>query len=195
MAHGIFEWSLRNGQRPTREFLHMRMALEWSVRSMCSQVDRKVGAVITSNDMRRVLSFGYNGPGRDMPNDYCATWRRQNASTIEYSKEVGKPTTVALFNSDGSLLSKCPCLHAEDNAISFVDSTIPDKRLFVTMQPCLICAQRIMNANIRHVYFLTDYRDQAGIEVLDKAKIAVYRFDLTGRYSKVTWSSTLKPTD
>lgn len=155
--------------RPSRESIHMRTAIEWGRRSMCSLPDRQIGAIITSYDMRRILAIGYNGPGRDMPDNFCKTWRDDHEQ---------KPVpTLILPGNLGTSLSRCPCLHAEDNAIAFVDSTIPDKRLFVSMQPCLVCAQRIMNANIRHVYFKDEYRDSSGVMALMEAKIKVYRFE------------------
>lgn len=166
-------------QRPTREFIHMETAYAWAGRSMCSQKNRKVGAVITSYDMRRILSFGYNGPGRDLPDNFCQTWRDSH-------EQKPIPNIILPAGFESSVNSKCPCLHAEDNAIAFVDSTVPDKRLFVTMQPCLMCAQRIMNANIRHVYFHQNYRDVNGLDLMRQARIAVYRFSDTGRFSKVT---------
>jgi deoxycytidylate deaminase len=163
--------------RPSRETIHMQSALAWGRRSMCSQPNRQIGAIITSFDMRRVLAIGYNGPGRDMPDNFCQSWRIEQTKLrpvqISEDEVVAMPGPVVC---DGTV-SSCPCLHAEDNAIAFVDSTVPDKRLFVSMQPCLICAQRIMNANIRHVYFKDEYRDCSGIQALQEAKIKVYRFE------------------
>lgn len=146
--------------RPTREQLHMETAFSWSARSTCSLPDRQCGAVITTGDLRQILSFGYNGPGKRLPNNFCQTWR--NSAT------------------DGPIetVSRCPCLHAEDNAIAFVDGSIPGKSIFITMSPCLICAQRIVNANITRVYFQDVYRDLEPVELLLAATIECYKMKL-----------------
>lgn len=142
----------------------MRTALMWAERSMCSLPDRKIGAVITTPDLRRILSFGYNGPGKGLPNNFCETYRKH--------EDVG-------FGS-----SRCPCLHAEDNAIAGVDSTIPNKTLFVTMAPCVICAQRIANANIDRVFYLKSYRDEQGLMILVSCGIEFHQMNVDSVLSR-----------
>lgn len=127
--------------RTSREAIHMQTALMWSSRSLCSRL--KVGAVITTPDMRRVLSIGYNGPARGLPHDRCQS------------------------NKPGA----CGCLHAEDNAIAQVDSTVPDKILFVTHQPCEQCAQRIIQAGISKVFYSMTYRSDVGATLLNSVGI------------------------
>lgn len=127
--------------RPTRESLHMLTALMWSQRSLCKRLH--VGSVITSADMRQVLAIGYNGPGKGLPHDRCR----------------------------GEQPGACGCVHSEANAIAAVDSTIPNKLLFVSHQPCETCAQLVMNAGIRAVYYWTTYRDDTGANLLRSADI------------------------
>ncbi|KKL98133.1 hypothetical protein LCGC14_1827500 [marine sediment metagenome] len=121
--------------RPTRELIHMSTAGIWAKRSLCTR--GQAGTVITTEDMRRVLSIGYNGPAKGLPHDRC-------------NGEKGK----------------CGCLHAEDNAIAALDSTITKKSLFTTMSPCVMCAQRIIQAGIGRVYFWEQYRTHEGLSVL-----------------------------
>lgn len=141
--------------RVDREKLHMLTALFWSTRSLCSQPNRQVGAIITSSDLRHVYSFGYNGPARHLPHDFCSQWKVANDA-----------------NPDN--LSRCPCLHAECNAISALRG-IPtslgdsDLAMFVTLQPCLMCAQQMVNAGIRRVYYSNPYPDKRGLEVLSSS--------------------------
>jgi deoxycytidylate deaminase len=137
--------------RLQRETIHMAAAIMWAHRSQCSS-GIKVGAVITTPDLKRVLSVGYNGPAAGLPDDYCAQ-------------------QVALGKTAG--VSRCTCLHAEDNAIANVDSTIPNKTLFVTMQPCEICAQRIKNAGITLVWYWKQYRNDAGLVLLRRLGVKV----------------------
>ncbi len=126
--------------RPSRESLHMATAFLWASRSEDPRL--KVGAVVTTHDMRRVLSVGYNGLAKGRSSD-------------------------EIRNTPGD----SGCLHAEDNAIAMCDSTIPDKRMFVTHQPCEMCAQRIINAGFSHVYWNQFYRDQTGHSLLIDATI------------------------
>ena len=91
-------------KRPTKEELHMRTALLWAQRATCKQENRKIGCVITNADMDRVLALSYNGTPTAMPNDSCR-----------------------------DIKGDCGCIHAEQNAIARVDSTIANKIMFVTM--------------------------------------------------------------
>jgi len=97
----------------------------------------KVGCVITTPDMRQILAFGYNGPAKGLSDHSC-------------TGEEGK----------------CGCLHAEDNACIQVDARVMGKRAFVTVAPCFMCAQRLINAGVEQVYYSEAYRDTLGLEVL-----------------------------
>jgi len=129
-------------ERPSRELLHMMTAVHWSLRSVCKRPGGQVGCVITSGDLRRILSFGYNGPAKGLDNNYCR-------------------------NKTGA----CGCLHAEDNAITFLRDPDQDPILFSTCAPCENCAQRIVQAGISKVYFLRPYRDTIGLNVLDQCRV------------------------
>ena len=45
-------------ERPSREEIHMKTAIMWGQRSTCKRPNRKIGCVITSEDMTRILSIG-----------------------------------------------------------------------------------------------------------------------------------------
>lgn len=49
--------------------------------------------------------------------------------------------------------------------------------MFVTMQPCFRCANRIYQAGIKKVYFLEEYRDLSGIMMLLNAGVQVYQVE------------------
>lgn len=132
--------------RPTRQVLHMLTAFMWAQRSEDPRL--KVGAVITSYDLRRILSFGYNGLAKGLDPEYIGTTPGESG-----------------------------CLHAEDNALTFCDSTIPDKRLFVTHAPCVMCTQRIINAGFYGVTYCLPYRDPRGLKLLNGAGIEVLQMD------------------
>lgn len=107
----------------------------------------KVGAVITSDDNTRVLSLGYNG-------DY------QGGTNIIESEEPGKSGFI----------------HAEVNAIIKMDYHANcEKKLFVTLSPCLDCAKLIINSGIKQVIYLEDYRDDSGIKILKSNGVTVVK--------------------
>ena len=108
----------------------------------------KVGAVVTTWDMRRVLAIGYNGPARGLPPEYIRDTPGDSG-----------------------------CLHAEDNAICALDSTILTTIMFVTNLPCEMCAQRIVQAGIVKVVYLRDYRVRTGLEVLQKCGVQIVKMN------------------
>lgn len=130
--------------RPTKTELHMRTAFLWARRATCKQPNRKIGCVITNNDMNCILAISYNGPPKAMSNDACR-----------------------------NISGDCGCVHAEENAIARVDNTTEDKILFITMEPCERCANLIAQAKIWKVYYNADYRHHKGIERLRDCGIIV----------------------
>jgi dCMP deaminase len=132
--------------RPAFEQIFMALALRLSERSTCSRL--QVGCVITSADFRKVISIGYNGgaAGLDETHD-CA------------SLESGK----------------CLHLHAEENAI--INCDVPrgtPKIVFSTNLPCPMCCRRLINlGHVRTLYYLRGYRDDGGVELLEKTGVGV----------------------
>ncbi|KKL49244.1 hypothetical protein LCGC14_2317430 [marine sediment metagenome] len=135
-----------HSERPTREQIHMNTAFLWSQRATCKLPDRKIGCIITTEDMNRILSIGYNGSPTVMPNDTCR-----------------------------NITGGCGCLHAEQNAVAMVDGTIPHKVMFITMEPCESCANLIAQSNIDKLYYCDEYRNHEGLMRLDSCHIEITR--------------------
>ncbi len=135
-----------DNDRPTKEKLHMQTAFLWAQRATCKQSNRKIGCVITTENLNRILSIGYNGSPTAMSNDSCR-----------------------------NIKGDCGCLHAEQNAIAMVDGTILHKVLFVTMNPCESCANLIVQSNIDVVYYSNPYRNIQGIDRLRDCNVKVLR--------------------
>jgi len=104
------------------------------------------GCVITSEDMTQIYGFGYNGTARGFPNDDC-------------TGEQGA----------------CGCLHSEQNALIKVRVNDPRKVVFVTGQPCMMCAKLIINSGASKVYYRSAYRSEEGLELIKRAGIEVER--------------------
>jgi dCMP deaminase len=114
----------------------------------------QVGAVIVKDDT--VISYGYNG----MP----AGWDNNCEDEV--------------YQQDGTagLKTKLEVLHAESNSIAKLAKSTNsglDADIFITHAPCLDCAKLIYQSGIRRVYFGQAYRDNAGIEFLEKSGIKV----------------------
>lgn len=143
-------------QRISREALNIQIAGLLSRRGTCKRL--QVGAVITFNN--KIVGTGYNGP----------------AKTEEHCNDF-------MCNKD------IPCrraVHAEINALN--SSKLDDVLgwnydgqliLYCTHQPCLGCAIQL-ESYIKTVYYLNEYRDKAGIELLKSKGINVIRIDLNG---------------
>jgi dCMP deaminase len=114
----------------------------------------QVGAVVVKDN--RIISIGYNG----MP----AGWTNDCEEVIQLSDD-----TVELKTKD-------EVIHAEANAILKLardGESGNGSSLFCTHAPCIHCAKLIHGAGIEHVYFRDSYRDETGIDFLEKCKIRV----------------------
>lgn len=134
-------------ERPTLREVFGRFSQLVALRSTCTRL--QVGSVITSADFTRVLSIGYNGNARGLPN----TCDREEAGN-------------------------CGCIHSEINALLKLDYTEPHKIMFITDSPCAACAKAIINAGIDKVYYLREYRIRDGLDLLRQAGIESERLEL-----------------
>jgi dCMP deaminase len=75
-------------------------------------------------------------------------------------------------------------LHAEQNAIiqgALHGVDVSRSTLYVTHQPCLICAKMIINAGIERVVYAGDYPDGIAHGFLKDAGVQLCRFEEEGR--------------
>ncbi len=103
----------------------------------------QVGSVVVTEDNTQVLAVGYNGNYSGGPNEV----------------ESEKPGQSGM-------------LHAEINALLKMDYNNPkNKKLYLTLSPCRMCAKAIVNAGISEVIFKEEYRDLSSLEILTHANI------------------------
>lgn len=127
---------------------YLRMAQIWSENSYCTR--RQVGALIVKNKM--IISDGYNGT----------------------------PSGFENICEDEDGLTKSYVLHAEANAITKIarsGNNSDGATLYVTDAPCIECAKLIIQAGIKRVLFIRDYRLQEGIDLLRRAGIEVQQIE------------------
>ena len=130
-------------ERISRENMFMQIADTVSKRSECTR--KHVGAVLTLSN--RIIAIGYNGVLPNTP------------------PEEG-------LDSDGN--SKT--IHAEANIIAFcARHGIPTEgtTIYVTLQPCMKCAELLVQAGIKNVFYSEDYRCTDGLILLRRNGIEV----------------------
>ena len=121
---------------------YLRMARIWAENSYC--VRRQVGALIVKDKM--IISDGYNGTPSGFEN-IC-------------EDDMGK--------------TKPYVLHAEANAITKVAKSANNcdgSTLYITAAPCIECSKLIIQAGIKRVVYLDDYRSEDGLKLLRRVGI------------------------
>ena len=132
--------------RPSWHNIWMEFATNIAKRSYDPR--NQVGAVIVTEDNSQVLAVGYNG------------------------NYAGGPNEV-----ESDVPGESGMLHAEINALLKMDYNNPkNKKLYLTLSPCRMCAKAIINAGIDEVYFLEEYRNTSGIDLLRNQEIKVSNF-------------------
>lgn len=144
----------------------------WAKRSTCSR--SQVGVVISAG--KRILCTGYNGAPSGMK--HCD--HKCDCLHMRLFEDSGDPTRILPDDPHRDwCATKKPCevaVHAEANAIAWAARhgiSLDGAELFTTLSPCYKCAQLIIIAGIQTVYFGTEYRDTAGLELLASAGLLV----------------------
>jgi dCMP deaminase len=119
----------------------------------------KVGAVVVKDN--RIISIGYNG----MPSG----WDNTCEEVIETHEDGGVVTKT-----------KDEVIHAEANAISKLAKSGDSgdgADLFCTHAPCIHCAKIIYGAGVKKVYYRNSYRDEVGLQFLERCGISIEKTD------------------
>ena len=145
-------------KRPTWDEYFMEMAELTAKRATCSR--RQVGAVITRDN--RAVATGYNGAPRG----------------LAHCEEKGGCLRQKLGVPSGQRHELCRALHAEQNAIisaASMGNAIEGGTIYITHQPCVICAKMIVTAGIKRIVVREGYPDELSMEILDEAGLKVER--------------------
>ena len=132
-------------ERPSWNEYFMNVAHEVAKRSTCERA--QVGAVIVKD--KRILTTGYNGSPRGLP--HC--------------------TEVGCLMDNGHCVRT---LHAEQNAIivAALHGVITEgATIYITHQPCFLCAKMIINAGIVQIVYDKEYPDDRAREFLEQAGV------------------------
>ena len=107
-----------------------------------------------------IIATGYNGAPKGLP--HC------NELGGCYREKVGIPS--------GERHELCRALHAEQNAIiqaATLGQSIEGATIYVTHQPCIICAKMIINAGISRIVVRSGYPDKMSEEMVKEASLKI----------------------
>jgi len=144
-------------QRPSWDEYFLEVALLVSKRATCLR--RRVGAVLVKD--KKILATGYNGAPSGLK--HCL-------DTGCLRKKYKVPS--------GERHELCRGLHAEQNVIlqaALYGTSTKGSMLYITNQPCIICAKMLINAGIEEIIITGDYPDKLARNFLKEAKIKVRR--------------------
>jgi dCMP deaminase len=118
----------------------------------------QVGAILVTR--QGVTLTGYNGTAVGRPND-CEVFQTVHDSGPVY-------------------VTKAEVIHAELNCImkaaregvSCVDATV-----YVTLAPCVQCAAMMLQAGVKRVVYMQQYRDDSGVKLLQESNVVVESYD------------------
>ena len=142
--------------RPDWDHYFMQMAELTAQRSPCLR--RHVGAVIVKD--KHIIATGYNGAPRG----------------IAHCDEKGGCLREKLGVPSGERHELCRALHAEQNAIiqaATLGQSIEGATIYITNQPCVICAKMIINAGIERIVVKDGYPDELSVEILAEAGLRI----------------------
>ena len=139
----------------------MDMAFVVAGWSSCFQENRQVGAVIVKD--KRILTTGYNGA----------------PAGIISCKERGECMRKKLGIASGTRHELCYAVHAEQNAIiqaAKLGIKLDGATIYVTHQPCAICAKMIINSGISRIVYKEGYPDEFSMELFAECGMKVEKY-------------------
>jgi len=126
------------GKRIPRNNMFIEIIEILSQRSTCER--KKVGALLTKSN--RIIATGYNG----------------TLPLIDPNYGIDKDGNSRTVHAEANIISFCARNGVKTN----------NTRLYITLSPCEKCAELIVQAGIKEVYYLESYRDKTGIMILTK---------------------------
>lgn len=132
---------------------YLKMALAWSEMSHATR--KKVGCLIVKDG--QIISNGYNGTPSGFDNQCEFKFTEQGSTT--------KPEV----------------LHAESNAIAKLarsTNSSDGATAYLTCSPCFECSKLIIQAGIKRVVYLEQYRDDRGGQLLNEANIQLEQISI-----------------
>lgn len=131
----------------------------------CYRPGRSIGCVIVKD--KRIMTTGYNGA----------------PAGLKTCRERGECMRDRLGIQSGTRAELCYAIHAEQNAIiqaATLGQSIEGGTIYITNQPCVVCAKMIVNAGISRIVVRDGYPDELAREILDEAGLRVVMLERQG---------------
>lgn len=144
-------------KRPGWDEYFLEVASLVSKRATCLR--RRVGAVLVKD--KKILATGYNGAPSGI--SHCI-----EAECLRDKLKI----------PSGQRHELCRGLHAEQNVLlqaALYGISTKNSTLYVTNQPCIICAKMLINAGIKEIIVSEGYPDKMSMDFLKEARIKVRR--------------------
>ena len=144
-------------KRPTWDEYFLEVAKLVSKRATCLR--RSVGAVLVKD--KKILATGYNGAPSGLK--HCSS-----AGCLREKLKI----------PSGERHELCRGLHAEQNVLvqaALYGISTKNSILYLTNQPCVICAKMLINAGVGEIVILAGYPDKMASDFLKEAGIKIRR--------------------
>ena len=142
-------------KRPSWDEYFLEVAHLVAKRATCLR--RRVGAVLVKD--KKILATGYNGA----------------PSGLKHCIDIGC-LREKLSIPSGERHELCYGLHAEQNVLlqaALYGISTKGSSLYITNQPCVICAKMLINAGIKEIIISGGYPDKLAKKFLKEAKIKI----------------------
>jgi len=142
-------------KRPSWDEYFLEVAQLVSKRATCLR--RSVGALLVKD--KKILATGYNGA----------------PSGLGHCLDIGCLREKLKIPS-GERHELCRGLHAEQNVLlqaALYGVSTRGSTLYITNQPCIICAKMLINAGIKEIVTCGDYPDKMAKDFLKEAGIRI----------------------
>ena len=146
---------MKKDTRPSWDDYFLELAKLVSKRATCLR--RSVGAVLVKD--KKILATGYNGA----------------PSGFKHCLDIGCLREKLKIPS-GQRHELCRGLHAEQNVLlqaALYGISTRDSVLYITNQPCIICAKMLINAGIKEIIVSGGYPDNMAMGFLKEARVKV----------------------
>ena len=145
----------KKASRPSWNEYFMKLVKSVAARSTCARHNRQVGSILVRG--KRILATGYNGA----------------PSGMKHCLEIGCIRDKLKIPS-GTRHEICRAIHSEQNAViqcAVYGVSSKGSTLYVTHQPCTICAKILINAGVKRIIYEKPYPDEFSQSLLKEAGV------------------------
>jgi dCMP deaminase len=171
-----------------------------ALRSKC--LSRRLGCVLVEPESHTILSTGYNGPARDVPQ--CGPERMRKDHVAQHLLEAAAEPVTGNLNdcprkrlgySTSEHLDICPAVHAERNCLynaARVGTSVSGSILYTSdIVPCSKCLSALNQAGVVGVVCIeTTYYDRLAAYVAETTDIKIRKYNIDKELLTKIWETS-----